>query len=70
MLATFGFDVASVELHRRAGVGFCRCERETAEIRRLDDKRNERTQLLATFWQVKDIMACSLCTVRTFYSAV
>jgi hypothetical protein len=56
MPATFGFVAASVEAHRRAREGFCRCERATAEIRRLGDERKERMQLRAAFWQVKDMM--------------
>jgi hypothetical protein len=56
MPVTFGFVAASVEAHRRAGVGFRCCERLIAEIRTVDDERKERMQLLAAFWQVNDIL--------------
>lgn len=56
MPATFGLIAASVEAHRRAGEGFRWCERQTAEIRALDEGRKERMQLRAAFWQVIDIM--------------
>jgi hypothetical protein len=69
MPATFGFAAASVEAHRCAGEGFRRCERATAEIRTLDDERNERMQLRAALWQVNDMLLRRLCRLLTSYSA-
>jgi hypothetical protein len=56
MPATFGFAAASVDAHRRGGEAFCRCDRATVEIRRVDDERKERMQLRAAFWQVNDMI--------------
>jgi len=68
MPATFGFVAASVEAHRGAGDDFCRCEKATAEIRTLDDERNERMQLRAAFWQVSDMLFRRLCNLSTSYA--
>ncbi len=65
MPAIFGLAAESVEAHRRAGEGFRRCGRETAEIRALHDERKERMQHRAAFWQVNDILLCRLCRFST-----